>query len=69
MDNNWTKIFSANNPIKIEIIKQMLENHNINSIIFNSQDSSYNMFGSINLFVEKDKQEKALKLIKEKKNE
>tara|TARA_B100000902_G_C27184104_1_gene850441 strand:+ start:805 stop:1014 length:210 start_codon:yes stop_codon:yes gene_type:complete len=69
MNNNWLKIFSTNNPIKIEIIKQMLENHHINSIIFNTQDSSYNMFGSINLFVKKEKAKKAFKLIKERQNE
>ena len=29
MKKNWTKVYSSNNPIKAEIIKQMLEEHNI----------------------------------------
>ena len=69
MDNNWLKIFSTNNPIKIEIIKQMLENHHINSIIFNTQDSSYNMFGNIQIYVQQEFSKEALKLIEKNNNE
>ena len=30
MKKNWTKVYSSNNPINAEIIKQMLEKENIN---------------------------------------
>ena len=51
MENNWTKVYSSNNPINAEIIKQMLEEHDIDGEM-NQQDSSYNMFGNINIYVQ-----------------
>ena len=51
MEKNWTKIFSSTNPIEVEILKQMLKENGIISIDINHQDSSYNMFGNINLYV------------------
>ena len=46
------KLFSTENPNKAEIIKQMLEENDINVVLLNKQDSSYNMFGTIELYVE-----------------
>ena len=37
------KILSTTNPNKAEITKQMLEENNINVVLLNKQDSSYNM--------------------------
>jgi hypothetical protein len=57
------KLFSTENPNKAEIIKQMLEENNINVVLLNKQDSSYNMFGSIELYVEKENIDSAKYLI------
>jgi len=62
-------IFNSGNPIEVEIIKQMLEEHNITAVMLNKQDSSYNMFGSIDLYVKEENQTIALPLIKEQHNE
>jgi hypothetical protein len=62
-------IFSSANPIEVEIIKQMLDENNITAVTLNKQDSSYNMFGSINLYVKEENQTIALQLIKEQHNE
>ena len=62
-------IFNSANPIEVEIIKQMLDENNITAVILNKQDSSYNMFGSINLYVKEENQTIALQLIKEQHNE
>ena len=64
-----TNIFSSANPIEVEIIKQMLEKNNITAVILNKQDSSYNMFGSIDLYVKEENQTIALQLMKEQDNE
>ena len=69
MKKNWIKIFSSNNPIEIEIIKQMLEENDLFPVILNRQDSSYNMFGTIDLYVKEENQTIALQLIKEQHNE
>ena len=62
-------IFSSVNPLEVEIIKQMLDENNITAVILNKQDSSYNMFGSINLYVKEENQTIALQLIKKQHNE
>tara|TARA_B110000444_G_C18641859_1_gene501836 strand:- start:294 stop:515 length:222 start_codon:yes stop_codon:yes gene_type:complete len=69
MGNNWINIFSSSNPIEIEIIKQMLIENNINAVILSKQDSSYNMFGTIDLYVTEKEQEIALQLMQKKSNE
>ena len=63
------KIFSTNNPNKAEITKQMLEENNINVVLLNKQDSSYNMFGVIELFVPENQEEDATAILKEIENE
>ena len=69
MEKNWTKIFSSTNPIEVEILKQMLEENGVISIDINQQDSSYNMFGNINLYVQEEYLENATKLIEQNNNE
>jgi len=59
------KILSTNNPNKAEITKQMLEENNINVVLLNKQDSSYLMFGLIELFVPKNQEKEAIALLKE----
>ena len=43
----------------------MLAEHNINVVLLNKQDSSYNMFGEIELFVSENQQDNAIALLKE----
>ncbi len=69
MEKNWTKIFSSTNPIEVEILKQMLKENGVISIDINQQDSSYNMFGNINLYVQEEYVENATKLIEQNNNE
>ena len=69
MEKNWIKIFSSTNPIEVEILKQMLKENGIISIDINQQDSSYNMFGNINLYVQEEYVENATKLMEQNNNE
>ena len=69
MKRNWINIFSSANPIEVEIVKQMLEENNINAVALNKQDSSYQMFGIIELFVTEDQLEIANNLLKKSENE
>jgi hypothetical protein len=55
----------TNNPNKAEITKQMLEENNINVVLLNKQDSSYNMFGAIELFVTENQKDNATAILKE----
>ena len=63
------KILSTDNPNKAAIVKQMLEENNIKVVLLNKQDSSYLMFGLVELYVQKDQVEKTENLLKEINNE
>jgi hypothetical protein len=47
----WFKLCSAKNYVEANIIKGKLEKNNILAIILNRQDSSYQTFGEIELYV------------------
>jgi len=63
------KVLSTDNPNKAAIVKQMLEENNIKVVLLNKQDSSYLMFGLVELYVQEDQVEKTENLLKEINNE
>ena len=63
------KALSTDNPNKATIVKQMLEENNIKVVLLNKQDSSYLMFGLVELYVQEDQLEKTENLLKEINNE
>ena len=63
------KLLSTDNPNQAEITKQMLEENNINVVLLNKQDSSYLMFGPIELYVSKEQLKQSIDLLKYTKNE
>jgi hypothetical protein len=63
------KVLSTDNPNKAEITKQILEENNIKVVLLNKQDSSYLMFGLVEIYVQEEQLEKSEKLLKEISNE
>lgn len=64
MEANLVHIFSSGQPYKVEMARQMLTNHNIQSFLVNKQDSAYK-FGVVELYVNRDDVIRAKKLIQE----
>jgi hypothetical protein len=62
--SNWQTVFKTTTPHQSEIIKAVLEDLNIQSVIVNKKDSSY-LFGQIELKVESENVIKTLKIIEE----
>ena len=62
MENDWKKILVSPDSIRVEILKQMLEENGIKSVVINKQDSSYR-FGNIELYVHQDQEQLAAQLI------
>lgn len=62
MDSNWAIIYSTGLPYKIEILKGILEENDIDSVIINKQDSSYH-FGELELYVKAEDVVKAKRII------
>jgi hypothetical protein len=59
----WKKVFSTQKPIQAEILAASLENEGINVVKINKQDSSYTVFGEIELYVPEDEYALAVTLI------
>ncbi len=53
MQHDWVCIYITNNEYRANLAKEMLEEHDIESIIMNKRDSSYG-FGDIELYVRTD---------------
>lgn len=49
----WEQVFSTNSAYQVEILKALLDEENIVSIIVNKQDSSY-LVGEVELYVKCD---------------
>jgi len=64
MEKDWKLVYSTDEPYKAELIKQMLENNNIKTVVINRQDSSYQTFGNAEVYVNLNDETKALQLIK-----
>lgn len=63
------KILTTDNPNTAVVTKQMLEANNINVVLLNKQDSSYLMFGSIELYINKEQLREAKELLKHEEHE
>ncbi len=51
MDNNWQCIYFSNQLHKIEIVRAVLEDHDIKSVAVDKRDSSYISVGDIEVYV------------------
>jgi hypothetical protein len=65
MENNWVKVYTTENAITAEIIKQALVENDIPAVVLNQQDSSYRTFGVLTVLVRPDDEDKAIAFIKE----
>ena len=63
MQDKWNKVFSSTDYFKIQILKGLLRKNHITSVIMNKQDSSYNLFGDIELYVKSQDMNNAKKII------
>ena len=64
-DSNWELVFKTQNPMQADIVAGNLENNGLNVVTINKRDSSYTVFGFIELYVLEDEYETAIKLISE----
>jgi phosphoribosylpyrophosphate synthetase len=64
-DKNWVVVYTSRSPIEAEIVKQMLESNGVEAVLLNQHDSSYQTFGSAQVYVPKESEPVAIKLIEE----
>ena len=69
MDNNWIKIYTSTEQYKINLLKGYLLKRDILTISINKKDSSYLVFGEIELYVKKENVILAKNLIEKQNDE
>ena len=60
---NWVEIYSSQDLIEAEIVKQKVQKEGIPVRLINKQDSNYINFGAIHLYVDRDHVIKAKHII------
>jgi len=51
MENNWVKVYTTQDAVTAEIIKQGLMENDIAAVVMNKKDSSYQTFGTVDIMV------------------
>lgn len=62
MEAGWVKIYTSPDFFKSEIVKQVLIDHEIETIIINKQDFPYRI-GEVEVYIHEDDFQKALEII------
>jgi len=63
MEKNWVRIFTSANYYQSEIVKQMLAENQITSVLLNKQDSSHRNFGNIDVYIHQEDFSRAIEII------
>ena len=63
MEKNWVKIFTSSNYYRSEIVKQVLTEHHIDSVLINKQDSSHRSFGDIEVYIHQENFSQAIEIM------
>ncbi|RYY67856.1 MAG: DUF2007 domain-containing protein [Chitinophagaceae bacterium] len=63
MNEGWTKIFTTEDAIEAEILKQGLMENDIIAVTMNKQDSPHKMFGVISVMVPAEDAERAVQYL------
>jgi len=58
----WKTVFTTNQQYQAEIVKDVLEDHNLQPVIVNKKDSAYH-FGYFEIHVSEDEVLKAMQII------
>ena len=62
--SNWQKVYEDSSSHRAEIVKAVLEDRNMNPVLVNKKDSSY-QYDQIEVHVAPDHDLRAIKIVKE----
>jgi len=62
--SSWQKVYEDNQEYRVSIVRDILEDHQIDPVIVNKKDTNY-QFGSFELHVAPDNVIRALKIIQD----
>ncbi len=51
---NWIKVFESDMQVRAEIVKGVLEEHDIQAVVLNKKETVYKIFGTYQVLVQRD---------------
>ena len=60
---NWQRVFSNDQRHRAQLVQSILEEFGLNPVLLSKKDSSYNNFGSFEIYVCPDQLLQAIKVI------
>lgn len=69
MEEDWVLLKSFTNPNDANMVQDMLAEHGIKVVALNKKDSSYGMFGSIELYCHMEQGHLALEILEKETDE
>ncbi|MCK9412971.1 MAG: DUF2007 domain-containing protein [Prolixibacteraceae bacterium] len=63
MEKSWKKIYFSGDEFKVLMARDLLAESGINAVIMNQKDSSYLVFGDVELYIEEQDTQEALKIL------
>ncbi len=65
MEKDWVVVYKTVDLYRAEMAKQILEGEGIEAVIMNHKDSTYLVFGEIELLVKSENESSAVQLLKD----
>ncbi|MFD1629185.1 putative signal transducing protein [Pseudopedobacter beijingensis] len=62
MSSSWIKIYTSNEFIRSEMVRQVLTENGIDAVLMNKQDSSYKI-GTVEVYIHPQNFDKAIEII------
>jgi hypothetical protein len=63
MENDWVKIYTTTQPMHAQIILGLLHDNDILAVEMNKRDSSYTVFGNIEIYCSKEQETMARQVL------
>lgn len=65
MEKDWARAYDTQQEYMAELARAVLSDNDIESVVINKKDSSYNFFGDVEVYVKRDKLLKAKLILKQ----
>ncbi|WPR74373.1 putative signal transducing protein [Algoriphagus sp. NG3] len=60
---NWNKVFESAMQVRAEIVKGILEEHQIQAVVLNKKETVYQIFGNFEVHVQQDDMMRATNIV------
>jgi hypothetical protein len=63
MEKDWKLVYFTGDNYRGDLAQELLEENGIHAVILNRKDSTYTAFGDIEVYVSKEDEERAIKIL------